>query len=87
MNSSLISQVARPTVMSISKRSIVRTYFATPNRAFYSEEPKAHHQVAPLTESTVYAPQGHTNASAAETTASASEPVIFSPTVNHVFDD
>lgn len=85
MNSAILSQVARPTISAVSKRSTVRTFFATPVKSFYNEEAKAHHQVAPLTEATVYAPQGHTSTTAAETTTP--ETVIFSPTVNHVFDD
>ena len=83
MNSSILSQVARPAFSATTKRSVVRTYFATPSTHFFNEEPKAHHQVAPLTESTIYAPQGQTSS----TTETASENVIFSPTVNHVFDD
>lgn len=83
MNSSILSQVARPTISAVSKRTTARTFFATPVKSFYNEEAKAHHQVAPLTEATVYAPQGHT----ATTVETAPETVIFSPTVNHVFDD
>ncbi|OAD07385.1 hypothetical protein MUCCIDRAFT_104312 [Mucor lusitanicus CBS 277.49] len=53
---------------------------------------KAHHQVAPLTDSTLYAPQGHVSASAsssnaAATSASANDTTVFTPSVNAVFDD
>ncbi|KAI8977886.1 hypothetical protein BDB01DRAFT_801076 [Pilobolus umbonatus] len=74
---------AIPAVSNISKRA-VRTYFSTPATAFSHEEPKqsnhedkAHHQVAPLTNSTIYAPQGVNDENS----------VIFTPVVNAVFDE
>lgn len=88
MNSSIISQVARPTLSAVSKRSMVRTFSSSRVSCFSKEEPKfqlekTHHQVAPLTDSTLYAPQGH----AASTSAAAEEATIFTPSVNAVFDD
>lgn len=83
MNS--ITIAARPVMSAISKRSIA-AFSTTPVRSFE----KAHHQVAPLTDSTIYAPQGHTAAASSTTSTSApaaDTTVIFSPTVNHVFDD
>lgn len=79
MNSSILAQVARPAVSAIYKRSAIRSFSITTVK----EEQKTHHQVAPLTDSTVYAPQGHTTT----TTGTTETTVIFSPTVNHVFDD
>lgn len=80
----IVSQSARPTLVSVSKRTAVRTYFATaPNASISSEESKhthedkVHHQMAPLTDSTVYSPQGTSEAST----------TIFSPIVNTVFDE
>ncbi|KAL9551186.1 hypothetical protein MBANPS3_004388 [Mucor bainieri] len=81
MNSAIISQIARPAAIS---KSMVRTFASSP----------AHHQVAPLTDSTLYAPQGHVSASsssvssnATATSASANETTVFTPSVNAVFDD
>ncbi|KAI8982075.1 hypothetical protein BDF20DRAFT_834731 [Mycotypha africana] len=59
----LVSNTAA--VVATSKRSIASTVA----RSFTNEEPrfqfeKAHHQVAPLTDPTLYAPQGHFDASA-----------------------
>jgi hypothetical protein len=78
-----ISQVTRPTLVAASKRT-VRTYLATPTTSFSTiEEPtqmpedKVHHQMAPLTDSTIYSPQGTTE----------SNPTFFSPIVNAVFDE
>ncbi|OBZ86471.1 hypothetical protein A0J61_05474 [Choanephora cucurbitarum] len=96
----MIPQVIRPSV-AISKRSLVRTYFASRVSAFNHQEPnyqleKAHHQAAPLTDSTLYAPQGHTstpapNASASSAAASkaneSTTATVFTPSVNAVFDD
>lgn len=79
MNSSILAQVARPAFSAISKRSAIRSFSNTAVK----EEQKAHHQVAPLTDSTIYAPQGHTTT----TTSATDTTVVFSPTVNHVFDD
>ncbi|KAI8383995.1 hypothetical protein BD560DRAFT_384533, partial [Blakeslea trispora] len=88
--------------VAVSKRSLARTYFASRVSAFNHQEPnyqleKAHHQAAPLTDSTLYAPQGHTstpvpNASASSptTTQTANESTsatVFTPSVNAVFDD
>lgn len=80
----IISQSARPTLVSVSKRTAVRTYFATaPNASISSEESKhtqedkVHHQMAPLTDSTVYSPQGTSETST----------TVFSPIVNTVFDE
>lgn len=86
--SSIISQVARPALSAVSKRSMIRTVSV---RAFTTEEPKyqleqGHHQVAPLTDPTVYAPQGYTSTEASASTTTTSEP-IFTPSVNAVFDE
>jgi hypothetical protein len=82
MNSAIIIAAARPAMSAISKRSMTAAFSTTSVRSFE----KAHHQVAPLTDSTVYAPQGHTTATSS-TTPAADATVVFSPTVNHVFDD
>ncbi|KAI8072072.1 hypothetical protein BDF21DRAFT_424827 [Thamnidium elegans] len=79
MNSSILSQVARTTLS--AKKPAIRSFSTVSAKSFYSEEPKAHHQVAPLTDSTVYTPQGEAQAT------TTTESIIFSPTVNHVFDD
>ncbi|GAA5806100.1 hypothetical protein HPULCUR_011628 [Helicostylum pulchrum] len=79
MNSSILSQVSR-TALS-AKRPAIRSFSTISAKSFYGEEPKAHHQVAPLTDSTVYTPHGEAQAT------TTSESTIFSPTVNHVFDD
>ncbi|KAI8882693.1 hypothetical protein K501DRAFT_97354 [Backusella circina FSU 941] len=78
----LVSQSVRPTLVSVSKRTAVRTYFATsPTASFSTEdvkhEDKVHHQMAPLTDSTVYSPQGTSETST----------TVFSPIVNTVFDE
>ncbi|KAK4514070.1 homoserine O- acetyltransferase [Mucor velutinosus] len=86
MNSAIISQIARPAAIS---KSMVRTFASSPVRMQFE---KAHHQVAPLTDSTLYAPQGHVSASssasnATATSASANDTTVFTPSVNAVFDD
>ncbi|KAG2194172.1 hypothetical protein INT46_000574, partial [Mucor plumbeus] len=54
---------------------------------------KAHHQVAPLTDSTLYAPQGNVsvsssnNASATTSNSTSNDTTVFTPSVNAVFDD
>ncbi|KAG2197275.1 hypothetical protein INT47_010981 [Mucor saturninus] len=74
MNSSVLSQVTRPAISAVSKRSFSVTTI--------KREQEVHHQVAPLTDATVYIPQGPTT-----TTSTTDTTVVFSPTVNHVFDD
>lgn len=78
MNSFIIlSQAAR---MSI-KRPAIRSFSTIPAKSFFYEEAKAHHQVAPLTDSTVYSPQGETHVSSSTTETT------FTPSVNYTFDD
>ncbi|RCH95841.1 hypothetical protein CU098_006801 [Rhizopus stolonifer] len=98
----MIPQVVRPSITTISKRSLVRTYFASRVSAFSHQEAnyqleKAHHQVAPLTDSTLYTPQGHTSTPAPASTSSTSASIntssdentasVFTPSVNAIFDD
>lgn len=90
MTYSIIYQAARPAMVSVSKRSLAMAY--SPIRAFSTEEPKyleqVHHQVAPLTDSTLYAPQGYSTAdAAASANSSTATETIFTPSVNAVFDD
>lgn len=86
MNSAIISQIARPTI----SKSLVRTFASSPVRMQFE---KAHHQVAPLTDSTLYAPQGHVsvsssnNASATTSNSTSNDTTVFTPSVNAVFDD
>lgn len=86
MTFSIILQASRPAMVSVSKRSLV----LAPLRAFSTEKPKfmeqAHHQVAPLTDATLYAPQGHSSAEASISHSATTE-TIFTPSVNAVFDD
>ncbi|EPB92880.1 hypothetical protein HMPREF1544_00319 [Mucor circinelloides 1006PhL] len=89
MNSAIISQIARPAAIS---KSMVRTFASSPVRMQFE---KAHHQVAPLTDSTLYAPQGHVSVSSSSvssnatttTTTGANDTTVFTPSVNAVFDD
>lgn len=87
MNSAIISQIVRPAAIS---KSMVRTFASSPVRMQFE---KAHHQVAPLTDSTLYAPQGHVSVSSssvssnATTTTGANDTTVFTPSVNAVFDD
>ncbi|KAI8882694.1 hypothetical protein K501DRAFT_285729 [Backusella circina FSU 941] len=77
-----VSQVTRPNLIAVSKRT-VRAYLATTTTTTTIEEPtqmpedKVHHQVAPLTDATLYSPQGTTEVN----------PTFFSPIVNAVFDE
>ncbi|GAN02130.1 hypothetical protein MAM1_0017d01570 [Mucor ambiguus] len=84
MNSAIISQIVRPAAIC---KPMVRTFASSPVRMQFE---KAHHQVAPLTDSTLYAPQGHVSASSSSATAtstSANDATVFTPSVNAVFDD
>jgi hypothetical protein len=63
---------------------MARSFASSP--VFFQLE-KVHHQVAPLTDSTLYAPQGHVSTSAASASTTAEETTIFTPSVNAVFDD
>jgi hypothetical protein len=81
MNS--FSQLTRPALSAVSKRSMVRT-FASSRAHKEVQLEKSHHQVAPLTDSTLYAPQGQVSTSAS---TSAEETTVFTPSVNAVFDD
>lgn len=85
----MIPQVARPALSAVSKSSIFRTVSV---RAFNTEEPKyqleqVHHQVAPLTDSTLYAPHGNVSMETSAVSPTTTTEPIFTPSVNAVFDE